>query len=70
MTERLGNAGVHSAYGRGHYEATIEDNGNVTIVTVFETKQPKFTVTLTPDEWERLVAWVAWAKAENEWKKK
>ena len=70
MVETLENAGTHYVYSDGHYEATVEDDGSVAIVTVFETKQPKFTVKLTRDEWHRLVAWVAWAEADNEWKKK
>jgi len=73
MAEVLKDVGTHDEWGKGHYEASVWQDGTVTITTIFEGTSPgKQTprVKLTPDEWHRLATWVAWAKAENEWKKK
>jgi hypothetical protein len=48
------------SWGDGKYIATVTDNGTVTLNTVYDKANQKATVSLSHDEWERLVAWVNW----------
>ncbi len=45
-------------FGDGHYEATVGEDGMVTIVTKFDSAKQTYTVTLTREEWERLLKYV------------
>ncbi len=67
MAETLQDVGKHSGtWGDGHYEATVLDNGSVTITTILDNAQQTYTVKLTHGQWNRLAAWVVWARAEWE----
>ncbi len=54
--------GIYTYSGDGHYEATIEDDGSVKITTVYDAGQHRPAVTLPPERWDRLVAWVEWQR--------
>ncbi len=69
MAETLKDVGKHDEWGKGHYEATVDTNGDVIITTVFEgvgAGEQRPRVKLTRDAWRRLAAWVAWA--QGDWK--
>lgn len=56
----------YSTDGAGHYEASFGGGGGVTIETIFDnpgaTHIPR--VALSPEEWDRLVAWVGWRRKD------
>lgn len=54
--------GLYTYSGDGHYEATIEDDGSIKIATVYNEGKQSPVVTLSPDRWDRLVAWVEWQR--------
>lgn len=63
MVEILKDVGQHrGTWGDGHYEATVRDNDYVVITTILDNAQHKFTVSLSPAQWDRLVAWVEWQR--------
>jgi len=69
--ETLKNVARHSGtWGNGHYEATVQDNGNVVITTILDNANQSYTVALTRDEWRRLAGWVEWAQGGKELIKK
>lgn len=55
--------------GKGHYEATVNDDGSVVMSTIIDGSPETHEVKLTRGEWERLATWVVWAQTELEWKK-
>lgn len=60
--ETLKDVARHSSTcGNGHYEATVQDGGDVVITTVLDKANQTYTVTLTRYEWSRLAGWVEWA---------
>jgi hypothetical protein len=62
---KIADLGKHAgSWGDGHYEAEVTINGNVKVVTVYDNAPQTNTVTLSPDEWDRLVAFVNWQRAE------
>ena len=59
MDETLEDVGQHrGTWGDGHYEATVQDDGRVTVTTKLDNAQHTYTVSLTRKGWDRLVAWV------------
>lgn len=67
MAETLKDVGNHpgSPYasdGAGHYEAAVESDGSVKITIVYGAAPHRPVVTLSPDWWDRLVAWVEWQR--------
>jgi hypothetical protein len=56
--------GLYTYTGDGHYEATFESDGSVKITTVFDVGQTRPAVTISPDRWDRLVAWVEWRRKD------
>ena len=57
--------GLYTYCGDGHYEATFESDGSVKITTVFDVSQSRPVVTLSPERWDRLVAWVEWQRKDK-----
>lgn len=67
MADILRDVGQHpgspySVDGAGHYEATVENDGSVTITTVFKKSGDRPVVTLSCEQWDRLVAWIEWQR--------
>jgi hypothetical protein len=63
MAESLDFVAKHvGSWSDGHYEARFADDGTITIITVFETAGHQYRVQLSPNEWDRLVAWVEWQR--------
>lgn len=59
--------GSHSGYGLtsgdGTYEATVGENGDVLIETVFDIGGQRPKVHLRKEEWDALSTWVAYRNA-------
>ena len=63
MADTLKDVGEHKGtYGDGHYEAIVQDDGGVTITTIFNNARQAHTVSLSRGKWDRLVAWVEWQR--------
>lgn len=66
MAETLPDVGSHSGVGYysgpGHYEATVDDEGDVVIKTILDGAGPTYAVSLPSAKWDRLVAWVEWQR--------
>ena len=57
--------GLYTYSGDGHYEAIFESDGSIRITTVFDVGPSRPVVTLSPDQWDRLVAWVEWRRKDK-----
>lgn len=58
--ETIANVGKHDdTRGKGHYEATVFDDGSVSITTILDASNQTYSVKLSRKEWERLTSWVA-----------
>ena len=65
-TDNSLNVGRHvGTWGNGNYIATSAEDGSVTIMTVYDNANQKATVSLSGNEWDRLVAWVEWQRKKN-----
>lgn len=63
MAESLKDVGKHKGtWSDGHYEATVRQDGRVVITTIFDSARHVYTVSLSPSQWDRLVAWVEWQR--------
>lgn len=65
--QTLNNVGKHSGTsGDGHYDASFYDDGSVVITTRLNDATHTYTVTLTRDQWERLVIYHKWFDLPDE----
>ncbi len=59
----------YADYGTGHVMAEFTEQEKVNIRINYDNAKQHPTISTTPQEWDRLVAWVEWQRKDKEIKK-
>jgi hypothetical protein len=60
----------YARYGTGNVKADVTEVGGVSIWIKYKDAPQQPTITLSPEEWDRFVAWVEWQRKDNIFSKK
>ena len=58
------NVGPYQLYGKGEVWASLSEEGMIDIWIKYEDAPQEPMISITPERWDRLVAWIEWQRKE------